>query len=137
MQYVRTFNLQSAHLNSARAYQILWEAAINKGGMIPVSSMFEVVRDCHGHNVKIEVKLEDDMASGQSWLVDDVILTDLVMEWDNTNLSLHSDFLLMQMRATTENMAAVLITKLRTSLGHAVVKSVKVWETADIYALAS
>lgn len=135
MQYVRTFILQAAHLNSAKAYEIIWAAA--SMSHFASQDLLAAVRDCHGHNFKIEVALEGDMLIGSPWLVDDVTLTALVMEWDNTNLSVHPDFIENRERATTENMADVLLAKLRTHLGKELVKRVTVWETDHIYAVAT
>jgi len=137
MKYVRTFTLQSAHLNSAHAYQILWDAADNKGGRVAAADVLDAMLACHGHNFKIVVELAGVKPINVPWLVDDVRLTSIVMSWDNVNLSVHPDFLNFRLRATTENMAAVLIDKLRDALGNAaLVKSVTVHETADIYAVA-
>lgn len=145
MRYIRTFRIQAAHFNSQAAYDIVW-GLLPKQGIVTVSEMLACARDVHGHNFKIVVHLGGPMpdtswlqggstAAHHDWIVDDVRLAEIVMEWENTNLSMHQDFMVPCYRATTERMAHVLFRKLTHHIG-SVVKRVDVYETDDIYATA-
>lgn len=136
MNYVRTFRLQAAHFNSEEAYRIAWRVIDGKPFHDTTNEIELALRECHGHNFKIEVRLTG-LLDGP-WLVDDEKLADIVMAWDNINLSMHPDFTAGRERATTENMAATLLVKLRAAFNSTKlnVSSVKVEETEDIYAVA-
>lgn len=146
MIYHRTFKISAAHFNSTKAYQLLWAFRdwSLSGKSLDRKSMemgvLEWARDCHGHNFKIEVAIAAELSA--DWLIDDIELEKTVMEWNNINISIHPDFLELNLRATTENMALILSRKiaiLMTSHLNARVQDgafvhVKVHETDDIYA---
>lgn len=132
MHYIRTFHIQAAHFNSERAYQAAWEFAAQEE--VAPLEIVHALTDVHGHNFKIVVTLKGTL-NGKPWLVDDVALAGVVMEWDNTNLSMHPDFLDEHCRATTERMAETLLDKLRVAFGDGV-ERVVVHETDCIFAVA-
>lgn len=135
MIYERTFWLQAAHFNSQLSYDCVWALAKEPGTKgLRRDEALSLCRDVHGHNFRITVMLEGDPVKGKSpWLVDDVQLAQVVMEWDNTNISLHPDFMGPRWRATTELMAHVLYAKLWDVFGP-IVRAVTVNETHDISA---
>jgi 6-pyruvoyl-tetrahydropterin synthase len=135
MIYERTFRFSAAHFNSLMAYQIAWKIA-NKIEVSP-EQQFIALHHIHGHNFRVVVTLSGEMGE-TPWLVDDVALEKKVMEWNGHNVSLHPDFLDMQQRATTENMARELVRKINGILPEGVhVRQVVVYETDDIFARAS
>lgn len=133
MIYRRQFRLQAAHFNSLGSYLDVW-ATIGRRETTTLS----LLKDIHGHNFKIIVEIRGMMKHDGAWLVDDVALEEIVMSWNNCNLSVHDDFLVNRLRATTENMAHVLMDKLAASKpildANATVRGVRVYETDDIFA---
>lgn len=131
MRYKRRFKLQAAHFNSDWSYKRVWATAIT------AADARQLLTHIHGHNFTIDVVLDGSFGVGRpaAWLVDDVELSNVVMEWDNTNLSMHVDFLDDKVRATTENMARILFGKLLIKFGP-IAKSVTVYETDQICATA-
>lgn len=139
MRYNRMFHFSAAHFNSSEAYQMLWASMDQKGGYIDMEKLRFLLTGIHGHNFKVEVSVIADMQQGASWLIDDVALAGVVMRWDNLNLSMHPDFLNTKQRATTENMASILLHEIMESLALLRLPTpyqidVKVYETDDIYA---
>lgn len=105
---------------------------------------YDLLKDIHGHNFRIDVEIrthfvENEFNPSKAWLVDDEKLMNIVMAWDNMNVSMHPDFLDKKLRATTENMAIVLLLKLREAQIYTqkVNIRVRVHETDDIYAEAN
>jgi 6-pyruvoyl-tetrahydropterin synthase len=99
-------------------------------------SALEVVqrffRGMHGHTFYVTVDVLRAEVNADGFVVDDVQLEALVMEWHRVNLSAHPDFLLDRIRATTESMASILAHKIHDRLK--VRTRVRVQETADISA---
>lgn len=145
MEYHREFNLQIAHFNNARAYELYENIA--REGESPfrsVTLMRELLKLIHGHNLKIVVELEgytykeikgDDWI-GVGFLVDDAELEKIVMEWDNTNLSVLPEFFGKGKRATTEEIADTLCSKIFYKWIHLASVQVSVWETPLISAVS-
>lgn len=127
MQYVRTFRFSAAHFNSIATYLKVWE-----NQSIPRSEMHEVLRDIHGHNFKAVVVIGGNLDKGD-WFADDAEISEIIMEWDAENLSMHDDFFNRRQRATTERMAATLFLKLLNKFGPCI-KGVTIYETDDIFA---
>lgn len=134
MKYIRTFRLQVAHFNSMKAYELARRLIDTQ--KLGYEDVLFCLHSIHGHNLKIVVALERELHV-VDWIVDDVKLTKAIMEWDNRNLSLHTDFFGQEYRATTERMAQVLFFKLQhvPEIGDAV-KRVEVWENEDICAVS-
>ena len=152
MIYHREFMISSCHFNGAdiyRAYRELTEPSIqvDELRLIRLQMLaFQVLVGTHGHNFKIVVEIEDHFEPQNDYLVDDVLIEALVMQWDNTNLSVHKDF--KGLRATTENVAHLLSRKIMLLLWPSVKArgdidefvgptiTVTVHETDQIYARA-
>lgn len=139
ISYVRTYVLQSAHLND-EGYPIWWAAqkADQDGDYkTAFNKMRELLPHIHGHNFDVEIRLTGEPFEDgpEKWLIEDQQLTELVMQWDNRNLSALPDFVGREMRATTENMARVLAEKVREIVGTNVARiDVTVWERPEIRA---
>lgn len=120
MEYNRAFIIQSCHFNDNRTYDMYdqaMRAAKSQQYDVAFDCMKRVLPDIHGHNFDVHIgarSLElgdsDCDRGGGSWVVADELLRTTVAEWDSTNLSVHPDF--HGVRATTENMAAILARKL-------------------------
>lgn len=136
MEYKRTFRFSAAHFNELWCYQTVWELDMctpDRAGLLRLLS------EVHGHNFFVVVTvvgmMDIDEAQVSDWLIDDLALEKVVMEWANINLSVHPDFMSIRARATTERMAAILLRKLRAKFSrHVHVRGVEVWETDDIVA---
>jgi 6-pyruvoyl-tetrahydropterin synthase len=136
MQYVRTYRFSAAHFNSSATYQLVWGWSDCGGDAYCRQDVVMLaLADIHGHNFKIEVHVSGSVPK-EGWLIDDVELEKVVMEWANTNLSMHPDFIDRKLRATTENMASLLYQKLNNGRFPAVeIDTVIVRETKDIFAV--
>lgn len=139
VSYNRTFVIQASHFGSIQAYEQAWTlldlAQHNIMVATNIPSVIAAMTDIHGHNFKIDVVVGDVLGDHESWLISDVDLEAIVMEWNNVNLSLHRDFAATRMRATTERMASILVSKLTDRFGKRIV-SVTVHETNCISAKA-
>lgn len=134
--------VQACHFNGQDQYDLFADALndISKGRHYLASErMLNVLRGIHGHNFQIIVTATGEFhpldEKRPPYLVDDVKLTEMVMAWDNQNLSVLEDFTSKGLRATTENMVSVLLGKLKQAwpmLGW----SVRVEETPSIFAVA-
>lgn len=139
MRYSHTFLVQAAHFNGQKSYDLL--QSMREGSNLTVQAMKELLRDVHGHNFQIEVTVESEVFDPeQAFVLDDIEMQKIVMEWNNTNLSVHPDFMDAQnegetkgIRATTENMAALLSNKIANLLEEGSVEVI-VHETDEIYA---
>jgi 6-pyruvoyl-tetrahydropterin synthase len=146
MKYHREFTLSSCHFNGADIYKT-WNEIKQPHREDPdaLKNAFRtVLTGIHGHNFKIVVDVENDFDPRDDYLVDDIEIESVVMQWHNTNLSLHPDFENKKLRATTENMAHLLVRKLAHQLtkhenlaAPGSMVCVVVHETADIYAEAA
>lgn len=144
MRYVRTFHIQAAHFSTRQAYDIVWQVFDRSElpenlykvakGMTLQAGLAKAFTQIHGHNFRIAVCI-DGTPDAQGFVIDDQRLADLVNQWNGINLSMHYDFLVPRQRATTEQMALTLKSKINTlvALGSEVV-SVRVNETDDIFA---
>lgn len=143
MKYQREFVLQACHFNGAFAYEC-YRAALSAATVGDCKRAYDHLRNClpsiHGHNFLVKILTigsPENMNSGPekwgqaSFLIDDEELETLVMEWNNTNLSVHKDF--ENTRATTENMARLLVKKLNKKWPRLLFE-VEVWETETIMA---
>ncbi len=135
MIYSRTFHIQSAHFNGRKSYETYWKL-VDGNDDLKSQDLIEAFADIHGHNYKIVIEVTGTLdEAGEGWLIDDMLLEQLVKQWDNINLSTHIDFTQFKQRATTENMAMILLHKCYTEfLDHKFL--VRVYENADIYAQA-
>lgn len=117
--YSRKFRIQAAHFNDL-AYGIREKARQRAAAHELADSALlwqEVARECHGHNFEILVSITGHPISPrENWIIDDVALTKLVMQWDNTNLSMLPEFDQRDLRATTENMAHLLCRRIQRLL---------------------
>src|SRR5262245_32024750 len=113
MIYDRTFRISSSHFNSEETYKFVWDLVEKPPpSSLPRVDVICALKDSHGHNFRIVVSLERPLIGNDQWIVDDEQLSNVVMGWNNINLSMHNDFLNTRIRATTENMARLLVTKL-------------------------
>lgn len=140
MIYERKFILQAAHFNSGNTYKNYRDAlTLRSLGVEHHADAFdllkEVLNDLHGHNfeVKIIVDSKFNMTSANPYVIDDDVLSKIVLEWDNKNLSTLEDFEFQNMRATTESMAQILKEKINDKVNTNFVRvDVEVLETRDI-----
>lgn len=112
MRYTRRYVLQACHFNGAAEYAQLADA-MRSSSSDKEAALWQCLRGSHGHNFKVEVIVEGPIIGDDGYLVDDELITQTVMAWDNCNLSVHPDFMQRGLRATTENMVRLLIEKLR------------------------
>lgn len=138
MQYIRTFRFSASHFTSEGTYHLVWGWNDRPPGdnYCRQDAVLLALADIHGHNFKIEVHVNGPRGE-QGWVIDDVELEQIVMEWANTNLSVHPDFLTKKIRATTENMAGALYMKLNNGrFGDGIeINTVVVHENEDIFAI--
>lgn len=127
MIYHREFTISACHFNGAEVYRAYREMlkidqdeAMSLDLKIIRTQLLasQALTGTHGHNFKIIVEIEDLFEPVNDYLVDDVLIEGLVMQWDNTNLSVHQDF--KGLRATTENMAHMLSRKIMLLLWPAI-----------------
>ena len=130
MQYRRVVDFFAAHFNET-AYD-KW-LSVQRGDR-SVATIQDLLSDIHGHNFRAIVTLTHDTALGySSYIVSDESLLAIVSEWGGLNLSVHPDF--QNIRATTENMAAVLASKVaRVCPPHSTTVVVEIQESRDISA---
>ncbi len=117
MLYQRKFVLQTCHLNNQVAYNYLWQAIEDaKRGHYESAYdaiMTRVMPHTHGHNFVATIEISGEgLPRGKDYLFDDKDIEPCVREWDNTNVSIHPDFLKLRHRATTERMAEKLRAKI-------------------------
>lgn len=127
MIYHREFTLQAAHFNNEETYNN-YETALKilEGEEQSTVSYYHAgrllntcLRSLHGHNFKVTIDARGEFHgdpkswTGVNYLVDDYELSNMVMEWDNTNLSVLKEFFEAGRRATTEGMVAVLLLRLK------------------------
>lgn len=154
--YSHTFHLQCAHFNGQDTYDVYWKLLDALDGVQSFGShkpsmreeprsypdpprldeIAEAFKDQHGHNFDIEVTCSGELPDGKIWLCDDIAIANVVMAWDNTNLSCLPEFTGPRVRATTELMAIALVEKLLPLVSEQVQVSVRVFETMEIWALA-
>jgi 6-pyruvoyl-tetrahydropterin synthase len=76
-------------------------------------NIINMLRDIHGHNFKAEVEMMAHVDNRySSYILSDEDIVNAIDRWAGINLSVHEDFFLSGIRATTENMAQVLCQKL-------------------------
>jgi 6-pyruvoyl-tetrahydropterin synthase len=139
MMYERTYRIQSAHLNSLGAYDVVWELAALPPDHFPTidpQRILAAMADTHGHNYKIKIWVEGSLRDGKPWLVDDPKLEQVVMGYHNTNLSLLPYFVANKKRATTEELALLMWGNLHVVAmeDNASIARIEVWESDDICA---
>lgn len=126
MEYVREYHLQSCHFNDEAQYQVIYNE--------PASEWHKVLPHIHGHNFRVVVEVYR-ILGDKDWIISDVDLEAVVMEWNNCNLSVHNDFYRHRFRATTERMAELLHAKLERRFVDCNFR-VTIHETPFIYATA-
>jgi len=132
MKYSKTIMLQSCHFNYGETYEAHKNNIMKE--TISTKEYMRVLEDIHGHDFKIVVDItKEEYSTGLNYMVDDVVINDIVQEWNNKNLSVHEDFVSHGCRATTENMALLLKCKLERKINNCKIK-VTVHETRDMYA---
>lgn len=136
VSYSRSIALQSCHFNNLDVYRNydkllnILESQKNIDRQQIKSLLLSILKGTHGHNFTVIVFascLVDRSLRG-GFVIDDIALENVVHEWNNTNLSVNSDF--DGIRATTENMALVLYRKLRKRFSKLDFK-VEIHETID------
>lgn len=139
MQYQRTFRFSSSHLNSMKAYEVVWSLAdkvIDDHEYTP-QEILDAMRATHGHNYRVVVWIEGQLRNDNPWLIDDEALGHVMKEYENTNLSLLPFFLANKKRATTEELALLMWGNLNvvTMENECTVIRIEVWETDDVCAV--
>lgn len=131
VRYVRVFELQVSHFNGAQQYDQL-EFARSAADQGVAQECYEaVLRETHGHLFTITVDATAPL-DATGFVLEDERLEEIVMAWNNQNLSVHSDF--VGGRATTERMAVVLRLKVLGAFPNLKTCRVRVRETPYIYA---
>lgn len=140
--YERRFTVQASHISDAGYPHLYTALDAGEHGVhdIAYRELFQAMLKTHGHNFRIVVRVTAGSLTREGFSVDDVKITEAVMEWNGINLSLHPDFFNLKdadgrpRRATTERMAEVLWTKLDRLLVGANRIRVTVFETEDVRA---
>lgn len=122
MIYHREFTISSCHFNGSAVYKAYRDLRTADQDEMPAELKMirmqmliaQVLVGTHGHNFKIAVEIDDHFEPINDFMVDDAMIESVVMQWDNTNLSVHDDF--KGLRATTENMAYFLSRKIMRML---------------------
>lgn len=142
MKYKRDIYLQSCHFNGLQEYED-YEKALNDHNLGNYASSSQLFKQCllgtHGHNFKVSIEANGPMSKqidkwGGCFLIDDIELVELVLQWNNKNVSVLPEFFDMGLRATTENMAKVLLHKLELQYPN-VCFCVSIWENPTIVAV--
>jgi len=108
MKYTRTYELQATHFNGQVTYdnyEKFLKYELDGDFKSALDSLKKVLSDLHGHNFIITV-IAETVAPFIDYPVDDVFLTEIVMYFNNKNLSILPEF--NKIRATTENFCIVL-----------------------------
>ena len=134
--YKRTFHLSISHFNDQKCYDILWGALDHSAYDL---DWIYMLQNTHGHNLKVEIAISGDVptAAGQDYVVSDEDLERVIMSYNNTNLSVHVDFTESRIRATTENIARLLLDKVSQMSDNISAVQVSVHENDDVVATAS
>jgi len=156
VQYKRTHEFQAAHFNEGNYLRFEGITGIDKVNVekrhewiyypdpieCQILDLISLVQDSHGHNFKAEVELMGEVDdSYSSYILADEVIISVINEWAGINLSVHPDFLVTGVRATTENMAQKLCKKIfdkvegRKSVTNIVV-NVTIHESDDISSTA-
>lgn len=104
--YERQFKFFAAHFNNGPVYDLLHKTLAKKDTLLVEcrSDILNIMYQTHGHNYTVDVVIEG--GTTNEYLVADEDITDIVMVFENINMSVSEHFLLRRLRATTENMAA-------------------------------
>lgn len=146
MKYSRTIEFFSSHFNES-AYPKYNELThtLDMGGEVMIHQLNELLKDIHGHNFKATITVSDepiiiedsDAFTYSGYLIADEDIVKMINEWSGINLSVHDDFLAQNIRATTENMARVLLYKTQKYLQCSATVTVVIHEAEGISAEAS
>jgi 6-pyruvoyl-tetrahydropterin synthase len=134
MNYYRTFHISASHFNSRKAYETYWALRDSDGVLVlpTKGDLLLAFQEIHGHNFKIEVHAAGQL-NREGWVVSDLDVEKIVMQWNNKNLSTLPEFTDGRIRATTENMVVMLTEKLKDKFDD-ISWSVKIHETPDVSA---
>jgi len=157
IQYKRTHEFQASHFNETNygrfedtvnfqninvEKRVAWTYDNSVEYYLSAELLIGLLRDIHGHNFKAEVVLLAEVDdSYSSYILADEVIVSVINEWAGINLSVHPDFLVTGVRATTENMAQKLCKKIfdkvegRKSVTNIVV-NVTIHESDDISSTA-
>lgn len=136
LRYNRSFILQASHFNGAETYELADKLLRGKEKTITPHDVLRLLRDCHGHNFKVELQLEGEARLDQLWLLPDELLETIVNRYNRTNLSVHPDFYELDKRVTTEMMAAAIHDRVK-EVRNDISVIVTVYETDEISATYS
>src|SRR6266700_387601 len=136
--YDRTYVLQSCHMNGGDVYKnyaLSLQAAERGDWEVAYKHLAQVLPQMHGHNFRIRIQALA-VVDENGYVIDDQLLeTSIMKRWDNVNLSTLPEFAPSGVRATTENMARILLDIICTKFSLKSCK-VEVWETDQICAIA-
>lgn len=135
VKYDRKFLLQACHMNGGEVYKnysTSLEEAEKGNWQEAYNALAKVIPEIHGHNFIVQVSASGKVDSN-GYVIDDPLLEGIIKKWDNVNLSTLPEFGPNKVRATTENMAAILLNKIITTFNLYHCK-VDVWETDAICA---
>lgn len=139
MLYERKYVITSSHFNDDATYKAYWESQkkAEEGDFTSAFALLQAVLPAiHGHNFKVEITATAAVCPDDNgYLVDDFELEKLVRRFDNVNLSVLPEFgQVEKIRATTENIAEVLLKLCRKTFKHVTTWKVEVWEMEQIRA---
>ncbi|SRR6266566_3359248 len=136
--YDRTYVLQSCHFNGGAVYvnyALSLKAAETGNWQDACTYLAKVMPEIHGHNFKVRI-LAKGTVDGNGYTIDDQFLEEeIIKRWDNVNLSTLPEFAPMGVRATTENMASILLKRIWATFPLQSCR-VEVWETEQICAVS-
>lgn len=131
MKYERKTYIQISHFNDGNTYKKYEQAVKDRN----FEALHEVLTDCHGHNMFVEVSVDAPIDNKKTFVIDDDRLTQSIMEWNNTNVTLHKDFEGCGGRISLELMCHVLAMKVAAIMaGQYKEITVTIHETRDIKA---
>lgn len=110
MIYERTLTLFSAHFNDEKAYT-LW-GQIKADDMASASDVRALLSSLHGHNFKVQVRVEGPLAAKDHFVVADEEIEEACSRYASRCLSVLPEF--ETVRATTENLAAQIAVEVAT-----------------------
>jgi 6-pyruvoyl-tetrahydropterin synthase len=135
--YDRTFILQACHMNGGDVYaQYSASMVAEKTGdwEQAYKHLKNVLPQIHGHNFKVRISANGKVGK-EGYVIDDPLMEGILKKWDNINLSTLPEFGPAGVRATTENMAHIILDKMWKQFSLRSCR-VEVWETDSICAVA-
>ena len=140
MRYFRSYELQVSHFSDiapdGKSVYPRLELARASKDVAETRKLYEAILcGIHGHNLVVEVTVDGPVRDG-GFVVDDPVISSVVMGFDNWNLSMHPA--LAGHRATTENLAQMFFDQIWKAINDATIRlTVRIEERAGLEATCS